>query len=177
MIIMVGASASGKTELAKYLFTHYGYTKCITTTTRQKRMNEQDGVDYHFISEAAFQALFQSDAFVETTKYQQHLYGMQKKDVVKDGLVILDIPGANKVLSLMQEMVFVVYVYASEPVRLSRMLKRNDTLSSIEERIQSDALLFNADALTRMDLMIENEHDSIENLAAKIHKSYQAFMK
>ena len=54
MIVLVGASASGKTELAKQLYQTYGYKKCITTTTREPRKNEVDGIDYHFLSQETF---------------------------------------------------------------------------------------------------------------------------
>ena len=32
MIVIIGASASGKTEIAKLLQNNYKYQKCITTT-------------------------------------------------------------------------------------------------------------------------------------------------
>ena len=46
MIILVGPSASGKTEIAKILIKEYGYQKFVTTTTRNIRINEKDNVDY-----------------------------------------------------------------------------------------------------------------------------------
>ena len=43
MIVLSGASASGKTEAAKMLTSKYGIVKAITTTTRPMRVNEVDG--------------------------------------------------------------------------------------------------------------------------------------
>ena len=45
MIILVGASASGKTEIARYLAENYGIKKAITHTSREKRDGEKDGVE------------------------------------------------------------------------------------------------------------------------------------
>ena len=56
MIILVGASASGKTEIAKILYKK-GYKKCVTTTTRQIRPSEVNGIDYHFITKEDFNKL------------------------------------------------------------------------------------------------------------------------
>ena len=47
MIILIGASASGKTEI-KIL--ERKDKKCITTTTRPKRVNEIAGADYYFVT-------------------------------------------------------------------------------------------------------------------------------
>ena len=57
MIVLIGASASGKTEISKTLCANFTYQKCITTTTRNIRPNEQPGVDYHFLSKEDFYAL------------------------------------------------------------------------------------------------------------------------
>ena len=50
MLVLIGASASGKTEIAKLLTTAFGYKKIVTNTTREKRVNEINGVDYNFLS-------------------------------------------------------------------------------------------------------------------------------
>ena len=57
MLIFVGASASGKTELAYYLKKNYHYHKCSTTTTRPKRHHETQDVDYHFVEDHTFNTL------------------------------------------------------------------------------------------------------------------------
>ena len=54
MIIIVGASASGKTEITKVLIKDYNYHKCVTTTTRLPRVGEVDGKDYHFLNHETF---------------------------------------------------------------------------------------------------------------------------
>ena len=48
MIVLSGASASGKTEAAKMLMVKYGIQKAITTTTRSMRVHEVNGKDYWF---------------------------------------------------------------------------------------------------------------------------------
>ena len=54
MILLVGASASGKTEVAKLLKALYGIKKVITHTTRPIRKSEENDVDYHFVSKDEF---------------------------------------------------------------------------------------------------------------------------
>ena len=50
MLILIGPSASGKTEVAKLLAKKYNITKIVTYTTRAPRINEINGVDYNFVS-------------------------------------------------------------------------------------------------------------------------------
>ena len=141
MIILVGASASGKTEIAKILYKN-GYKKCVTTTTRQIRPSEVNGVDYHFIKKEEFNKLLLEHAFLEITQYQNNLYGLQKKDIISDGVAILDPNGANNVISAMGKDVFVVFIKSSKQKRKERMLKRKDTVESIKNRLKNDNKTF-----------------------------------
>ena len=51
MILLIGPSASGKTEISKLLGLRYGISKAITHTTRAPRNGEVYGVDYYFVQE------------------------------------------------------------------------------------------------------------------------------
>ena len=57
MIILYGPSACGKTEVAKLLASSYSIKKVITHTTRSKRVNEVNGVDYYFVTKEEFLSL------------------------------------------------------------------------------------------------------------------------
>lgn len=53
----------------------------ISYTTRSIRTTEQDGVDYHFVSEENFKKMIEEDAFLEWAEYLGHFYGTSKKMV------------------------------------------------------------------------------------------------
>jgi len=53
----------------------------ISYTTRPIRTTEQDGVDYHFVSEDKFKKMIEADAFLEWAEYLGHYYGTSKKMV------------------------------------------------------------------------------------------------
>ena len=65
MLLLIGASASGKTETAKYLMEHFNIKKIITCTTRAPRANEVNDVDYHFLSVEEFQRRKDAGLFLE----------------------------------------------------------------------------------------------------------------
>ena len=77
IIVLVGPSGSGKTSIGDVLTAEHGVPKLVTTTTREPRMGEVDGVDYYF---REFSEL-DSDAFVEQTIYNNNRYGLTKEEV------------------------------------------------------------------------------------------------
>lgn len=177
MIVCVGASASGKTELAKILYKTYGYKKCVTTTTREKRLNEVDHVDYHFLTKSEFMNKVDQDAFFEVTTYNKHLYGIQKKDVLYRGMIIVDPSGANQLIDQLKNQVFVVFVKASEEVRRKRMIARGDDPVAIEKRIEQDRDIFIKENLIKVDLEVVNESMKIEDLAEIVNHAYMKYLK
>ena len=54
--VIMGPSGSGKTAITSKVFPK-NY-KVISHTTRKKRLDEVDGVDYYFETKASFQAFF-----------------------------------------------------------------------------------------------------------------------
>ena len=177
MLIFVGASASGKTELAYYLKKNYQYHKCITTTTRPKRSHETQDVDYHFVSEEAFQTLIEQHAFVETNVYHGYHYGLQVSDMREDSLIILDPNGTNHIVSTYPNDVFVCFVQSSKNTREQRMQMRGDDLSVIAKRISEDDEIFHPTLLTTIHYTLINEGKTFDELALELHTAYQMWKK
>ncbi len=173
MILLVGASASGKTELAKYLVEYYSFRKTITSTTRKIRFNETNDVDYHFLSDDDFVDKLKTDSFLEYTTYNNSYYGLLKSDIRSDGVVILEPSGANKLINYLAEKdLFVVYIEANKDTRGKRMLARLDNKKDIEKRIELDNELFTPSKLDRIDLILNNDNTTIIDLAKKVHEEY-----
>lgn len=174
MIVLIGASASGKTEIAKVL-TKMGYQKCITSTTREKREKELDGVDYHFLSKEEFNKIILLNGFAEVTTYQDNFYGTQKKDLKEDSLIIVDPNGANAIVELFRDNVFVVLVKSKKRLRLERMSFRNDDTQSIKKRLKTDDKIFRKRNIHKINLVLQNNNESLESLALKVKQKYEEF--
>lgn len=172
MLILVGPSASGKTEIAKLLDIKYHLTKVITHTTREKRINEKDDVDYHFVSKDDFLIMKSNNEFVETTTYNNNYYGTSKKEIADDKCVVLDPQGARSFFELNDSHIYIVFLNCKESVRRFRMLYRQDNLEKIEDRLKVDRETFNITNQDYANIFIDTSEDSPLELTDRIYNLY-----
>lgn len=176
LIVLVGPSGSGKTTLGDEL-TKKGYPKLVTTTTRQPRSGEVDGVDYYFKKETDLDP----DDFVEQTIYNGNLYGLTKAEV-REALiqhqlvhVSLDRNGAKALQTVYPQETFVVFVYVSEDEMRKRMEIRGDNENKIAERIEFSQAINESEPIEEADLVIENRsiEESVDKILSAINKRNQ----
>ncbi len=173
MLVLVGASASGKTEIAKIIMEKYSFKKMVTYTTRDRRPGEIDGHDYHFLDEAAFDKKRQNGDFIETTTYNGNHYGTAFKDAGWDKVLIVNVEGANSLYAKIPDKMTIFLMHSPENLREARMLARGDSLKEAKQRLKKDTALFRRDRLTHVDHIIENSRGlSLDTLADKIHSIY-----
>lgn len=137
IIVMVGPSGSGKTSIGEVL-SRNGVQRLTTSTTRNPREGEVNGVDYYF---RKFSEL-DSDDFVEQTIYNGNRYGLTKEEVsnqLKQHDVVhvsLDQSGAEAVLETFPDEACIIFVSITEEEMIHRMEKRGDSEEAIQERIR-----------------------------------------
>lgn len=173
MLVLVGASASGKTEIAKIIMRKYGFKKMVTYTTREKRPGETDGVDYHFLSETDFEKKRQNRDFIETTTYNGNHYGTAFSETGRDKVLIVNVEGANSLYARIPDAMVIFLLHSPEKLRKTRMLERGDDIETAKERLKKDTALFRRDRLNHVDHIIENGHGlSLDALADTIYARY-----
>ena len=170
MIILIGPSASGKTEIAKKLISTFGYKKFVTTTTRNKRVGEIDGVDYYFISVDEFKENLTNNKFIETTIYNNNYYGSFKSEMADNKVLIVEPNGLKAFQSLNDPHIISFFIDSSEDDRYERMLKRGDEINDIKRRLHNDRKLFYENIKT--DFRIINKNKSLEELSIDINNLY-----
>ena len=173
MILLLGASASGKTEIAKYLFRRYQMVKAITHTTRPMRQGERQDVDYHFVSKERFLEMKNADKFVETTLYNDNYYGCSKDECGDDKCIVLDPSGIKNFLALNNPHIVTFFLNASPAVRQKRMESRGDDPASIQKRLIGDCKTFARENLPSVDYELNVDEDSVEALGDKIYSLYK----
>ena len=173
MLILVGASATGKTEIVKKLVSDYGIKKMVTYTTRSKRPNEVDGVDYNFITKEEFLKLKEENKFVETVCYNNNYYGTLKNDVSDDKVVILEPSGLESFYSVFPDELMCVYIHTDKSIREKRMRSRGDSDESIAQRLAKDDEIFDINKISHIDqIILNNDENNIDEVVSTIYKLY-----
>lgn len=175
MIILVGASASGKTEVCKELCKTYHYKKFVTTTTREKRVNEADGVDYFFVDKDKFIEKIKNNDFIEYTKYDENYYGSEKKEINDNSVIIVDPLGLKAFNTIKNKRFISYYLECDDNVRKERMIKRGDSIEKINERLKFDKEKFNLN-LVNTTYQINTTNKSIKEIACFINKTYKTML-
>ena len=176
MIVLAGASASGKTEVAKMLAKKYGIVKAITTTTRDLRVGEKDGRDYFFVSKDEFIKMIHEGRFVEYTTYNDNLYGSTKDQIAPNKCVVVDPIGLKAYIDLKDDNILTFFLESTEETRIKRMISRGDNEDKIKSRILHDREAFKKENIPPVDHMIESEYESVEEVADEIYRIYQDFL-
>ena len=103
-LVMSAPSGCGKSTLIDMLLQEYGdIVYSISCTTRAPRGEEEDGLDYHFLTRARFEELIAANAFIEYAKVHDNYYGTLKspiEEVLAEGnsmVLDIDVQGAAKV--------------------------------------------------------------------------------
>ncbi|MFP4479092.1 MAG: guanylate kinase [Candidatus Izemoplasmatales bacterium] len=171
MLVLVGPSASGKTESAKIMINRYHISRVVTCTTRPKRLNEIDGFDYHFLSEEAFLIKKAQGYFIETTEYNGFYYGTPKNELGDDKFIILEPKGLQSFLKLDIDLVS-IFLKTKEDIRIQRMKQRKDKIKDIKARIEEDRKEFDLDQIEGLDLVIDTTNLTLSEVADLIYKNY-----
>ena len=103
-IVNSAPSGAGKTTLCDLLLQTYPeLCYSISCTTRQPRVNEEDGVDYHFLPEETFARFIKEERFLEYALVHDHYYGTLKAPILEVlnerqcMLLDIDVKGAQQV--------------------------------------------------------------------------------
>ena len=172
MLILIGPSASGKTEVAKLLAKNHNITKIVTYTTRSPRVNEVNGVDYNFVSVEEFAKLTEENFFVETTYYNSNFYGTAKKDIKDDKCVILDPNGLKSFIALNDSSIISIFLSSDEQKRYERMICRKDSEENAKKRIINDRIAFSDANLSGITHVVNSDLYTIDELSDVVYNIY-----
>lgn len=127
LFIITAASGAGKTSLVKALLEKdANLTLSISHTTRMPRPGEQNGIDYHFVDEAAFLEILGAGGFLESAQVHSARYGTSQKAVDeplqagRDVILEIDWQGAEQVRRIYPQAVSIFIV----PPSLEALAKR-----------------------------------------------------
>ena len=142
LVIFSAPSGSGKTTIVRELLKRYDcFEFSISATSRQPRGQEQNGVDYYFMSNDEFKARVARDEFVEWEEvYAGTCYGTLKSEMeriwAKGNTIFFDVDvmGGINLKRLFSEDACSVFIMPPSVEELERRLRGRGT--DAEEIIQ-----------------------------------------
>ena len=87
MILILGKNGSGKTYITSHL-EKLGLKRSVSFTTRPKRPNEIENVDYVFIDRDEFERRLTNGEFVEYKEFSGNYYGTPKENMETSDLIL-----------------------------------------------------------------------------------------
>lgn len=174
MLILVGPSASGKTQIAQMLIKEYGLRKLVTYTTRAMRVGEVNDKDYHFISKVEFSQKINNNFFFEYVSYNGNFYGTSFEDITSDKVVILEPNGIKTYIERLREKVMVIFLKCDKAVLEQRMHMRGDNEKSIRDRLKLDDKVFTKDIIDLCDFVVDTSKDDLEGYTKEVYELYQS---
>jgi guanylate kinase len=164
VIVVSAPSGGGKsTVLGRVLRELPVLRFSVSHTTRPRRLEETDGVQYHFVTEAAFEKLRGEGGFLEWAEVYGHRYGTSRAELVRarsdqvDLILDLDIQGAAQVRAALPDSVSVFILPPSYSDLEKRIRGRaQDDQATIERRLQ--AAPEEIRAWSAYDYVLVNDH-------------------
>lgn len=143
LIIISGPSGAGKSSLcaeAYKVFPNLYFS--ISSTTRQKREGEVNGVHYHFITNEEFQKGIDNNEFLEWARVHNNYYGTSRvpiEQALKNDKIVLfdiDIQGQRAIKKHYPNATSIFITTPNAKILESRLKSRAlDSLEVIENRI------------------------------------------
>lgn len=138
LFLLFGPAGVGKTTLMNLACQSLGPKKLkrvVTCTTRSARENEQNGIDYIFLSKEQFLKLKSEDYFFETAEFHGNFYGtpidqLKKLEEGQNLIIATELEGVKAFLSLPE--VILIKVSVSEKQLLDRIKNRSKTFDSAD---------------------------------------------
>ena len=146
ILILSGPSGCGKSTLLKEVYKDISdYYFSISTTTREPRTGEENGVDYLFTSKDEFEKDIQNDDFLEYAKVHGNYYGTSLKPIkeaLEQGKLVIfdiDVQGHEIVRNKLDSIVTSVFITTPSLTLLEERLnaRNTDSIEIIEKRINN----------------------------------------
>ncbi len=195
LFIISAPSGAGKTSLVAEILAQVDNIQAsISHTTRACRCGEQDGINYHFVTQQKFVSMIEDNAFLEHAEVFGNFYGTSQDWVEKtlsqgsDVILEIDWQGAEQIRSKFADSRSIFILPPSKQALQERLNGRGqDNAEVIEKRIaaateemshyvEADYLVINDDfstALSQLEAIIRVQRcqmpvQGIENLLSDL---------
>lgn len=149
LFVISAPSGTGKTTLCENLRATPDFIYSVSCTTRPPRAGEEDGVDYHFLSQDDFLQRIERGEMLEYARVHGNYYGTLKatvKEALEQGtdvLLDIDVQGAMTIRktddAMVRESLVDVFIMPPTIEELERRLRKRgtETEEQVQQRLQT----------------------------------------
>lgn len=144
LYVVSGPSGTGKGTVCDEIKKSDDVFLSVSTTSRDQRAGEIDGVTYNYTTEKHFEELIENGEMLEWAKYNENYYGTPKSTIEgmlsegKSVVLEIEVQGALQVKKLIPECVLIFVVPPSMQILKERLLSRGrETEEQIAQRIKT----------------------------------------
>ena len=158
VLVISSPSGAGKTTICKKILEEVnGINLSVSVTTRKKRKDEVEGVDYFFKNDEEFILMIKNDEFIENAKVFGNYYGTLKEEVLKkikngvDVLVDIDWQGTRQIQKHIPEDIVKIFIFAKKNILTeTKIFILPPSIKELECRLRNRASENEEDFLKRM---------------------------
>jgi len=174
LVVISGPSGVGKdATLALMKRREQPFYFVVTATTRPIRPNEEEGVDYHFVSVGEFAGMIEDGELLEYAVVYGDYKGIPKKHVRaalasgKDVVLRIDVQGAATIRKLIPESVSIFLAAESEEKLVERLQERKtETPDRLKMRIATARQEMKR--IGEFDYVVINREDCLERTVDQV---------
>lgn len=173
LFIISGPAGSGKGTIVSRVRELAPFDFSVSATTRSPRPGEVDGVHYHFMTKADFEAKIEAGEMLEHAKYVDNYYGTPKKPVDdtlaagKNIILDIEVQGALQVKEKMPEAIMIFVIPPDYETLVSRIRGRGTETEEVIQKRMTQARLELA-SFHRYDYVVINETGGVEKAAENV---------
>lgn len=142
-IVISGPSGVGKGTICNKLLSEVNAWYSVSTTTREKREGEVDGINYYFVTKEEFENKIKDNEFLEYNVYNGNYYGTSRKTVLEkmeQGINVfseIDVNGGHSIKKLFPDALLIYIAPPSMEELKKRLIERGtDSNEVIEKRLK-----------------------------------------
>jgi len=146
IVVIAAPSGAGKTTICREIEKRRDdVVYSISATTREKRINEKDKIDYYFKTKDEFEEMIKKNQFIEWAIVHGNYYGTPKnsiKGLIEENKIVImdiDVQGARSIRKEFPDSSVLIFIMPSDIKALKERLlnRKQDNMDTIKKRLHN----------------------------------------